>query len=47
MEVQYYKDYSPALGRDMECKIYMVTQDDRFFLSPARTAAFLILKIFT
>ena len=22
MEVQYYKNYSPALGRDMECKIY-------------------------
>ena len=20
--VQYFKDYSPALGRDMECKIY-------------------------
>lgn len=22
METQYFKDYSPALGRDMECKIY-------------------------
>lgn len=22
MEVQYKKEYSPALGRDMECKIY-------------------------
>ena len=22
MEMQYFKDYSPALGRDMECKIY-------------------------
>ena len=40
MEVQYYKDYSPALGRDMECKIYghagrpvlfIPCQDGRFF----------------
>ena len=22
MEVQYFKEYSPALGRDMECKVY-------------------------
>lgn len=22
MEMQYYKNYSPALGRDMECKLY-------------------------
>lgn len=22
METQYFKDYSPALGRDMECKVY-------------------------
>lgn len=22
METQYIKQYSPALGRDMECKIY-------------------------
>ena len=40
MEVQYYKNYSPALGRDMECKIYghagrpvlfIPCQDGRFF----------------
>ena len=40
MEVQYYKDYSPALGRDMECKVYghagrpvlfIPCQDGRFF----------------
>ncbi len=22
MEIQYFKDFSPALGRDMECKVY-------------------------
>ena len=22
METQYFKDYSPALGREMECKVY-------------------------
>ena len=22
MEMQYFKDYSPALGREMECKVY-------------------------
>ena len=22
MEVQYFKQYSPALDRDMECKVY-------------------------
>ena len=40
MEMQYFKDYSPALGRDMECKIYghagrpmlyVPCQDGRFF----------------
>lgn len=40
MEVQYIKDYSPALGRDMECKIYghagrpvlyIPCQDGRFY----------------
>ena len=40
METQYFKDYSPALGRDMECKIYghagrpvlfIPCQDGRFF----------------
>ena len=40
MEVQYFKDYSPALERDMECKVYghagrpvlfIPCQDGRFF----------------
>ncbi len=40
MQVQYFKQYSPALGRDMECKVYghagrpvlfIPCQDGRFF----------------
>ena len=40
MEVRYYKQYSPALERDMECKVYghagrpvlfIPCQDGRFF----------------
>ena len=40
MEIRYFKDYSPALGRDMECKVYghagrpvlfVPCQDGRFF----------------
>ncbi len=40
METQYFKEYSPALGRDMECKIYghagqpvlfIPCQDGRFY----------------
>ena len=40
METQYFKQYSPALGRDMECKVYghagrpvlfIPCQDGRFF----------------
>ena len=40
MYTQYFKDYSPALGRDMECKVYghagrpvlfIPCQDGRFF----------------
>ncbi len=40
MEMQYFKAYSPALGRDMECKVYghagrpvlfIPCQDGRFF----------------
>ena len=40
METQYFKTYSPALGRDMECKVYghagkpvlfIPCQDGRFF----------------
>ena len=40
METQYFKSYSPALGRDMECKVYghagrpvlfIPCQDGRFF----------------
>ena len=40
MEMQYFKDYSPALGRDMECKIYGCT-------SPVRMAASSILRTST
>ena len=30
MEMQYFKEYSPALGREMECKVYghMEVQDN-------------------
>ena len=40
MEMQYFKEYSPALGREMECKVYghggrpmlyIPCQDGRFF----------------
>lgn len=40
MEMQYFKEYSPELGRDMECKLYghagrpmlyIPCQDGRFF----------------
>ena len=40
MEMQYFKDYSPALGREMECKVYghagrpmlfIPCRDGRFF----------------
>ena len=40
METQYFKEYSPALGRDMKCKVYghagrpvlfIPCQDGRFF----------------
>ena len=44
MEVQYKKEYSPALGRDMECKIYGHKGRPVLF-SRARTEDFLTLKI--
>ena len=40
MKMQYFKEYSQALGRDMECKVYghagrpvlfIPCQDGRFF----------------
>ena len=40
MNIQYFKNYSPALGRDMECKLYghggqpilfIPCQDGRFY----------------
>ena len=40
MKTQYFKNYSPTLGRDMECKVYghagrpvlfIPCQDGRFF----------------
>ena len=27
METQYFKNYSPALGREMECKVYGLDDD--------------------
>ena len=43
MEVQYFKDYSPALERDMECKVYGHA-GRRSFLFHVRTAGSLTLK---
>ena len=46
MEMQYFKDYSPALGRVMECKVYghagrpmlyIPCQDGRFLTSRTST----------
>ena len=40
MQTRYFKEYSPALGREMECKVYghagravlfVPCQDGRFF----------------
>ena len=42
MEMQYFKDYSPALGRDMECKIY--GHAGRPMLFGGKTPAFFISK---
>lgn len=39
MEMQYFKDYSPALGREMECKVYGHAAG-RCSTSPARMAVF-------
>ena len=32
MQTQYFKYYSPALNRDMECKIYHVRTADSLIL---------------
>ena len=45
MEVQYRKEYSPALGRDMNARS-MDTRADRCSLSRVRMGGFLISKIF-
>ena len=44
MEVQYRKEYSPALGRDMECKIYGHKGRPVLFI-PCQDGRFLISKI--
>lgn len=44
MEVQYRKEYSPALGRDMECKIYGHKGRPVLFIR-VRMDVFLISKI--
>ena len=46
MEMQYFKDYSPALGRDMECKITAM-QAAPCCTSPVRMAASSILRTST
>ena len=46
MEMQYFKEYSPELGRDMECKLYG-QQAARCCISPVRTADSSILKTST
>ena len=46
MEMQYFKDYSPALGRDMECKIYGHAGRP-CCTSPVRMAASSILRTST
>ena len=46
MEMQYFKEYSPELGRDMECKLYGHA-GRRCCIFPVRTAVFSILKTST
>ena len=45
MEIQYFKQYSPALGRDMECKVYGHAGRPVLFI-PCHVVPFLILRIF-
>lgn len=46
MEMQYFKEYSPELGRDMECKLYGHAGRPMLYI-PVRTADSSILKTFT
>ena len=45
METQYFKEYSPALGRDMKCKVY--GHAGLCSSSPARMDGSSILRAFT
>ncbi len=44
MEIQYFKDFSPALGRDMECKVYGHAGRPVLFI-PCQDGRFLTLRI--
>ena len=44
MEMQYFKEYSPALNRDMECKVYGHAGKPVLFI-PCQDGRFLTLKI--
>ena len=46
METQYFKDYSPALGREMECKVYGHAGRPMLYI-PVRMAASSILRTST
>ena len=47
MEMQYFKDYSPALGRDMECKIYGHAGRPMLYIPVSGLAASSIFENFT
>lgn len=46
MEMQCFKEYSPELGRDMECKLYGHAGRPMLYI-PVRMAVFSILKTST
>ena len=46
MEMQYFKDYSPALGREMECKVYGHAGRPILYI-PCQDGRFLILRTST
>lgn len=45
METQYFKDYSPSLGREMESKVYGHAGRPILFI-PCQDGRFLILRDF-
>ena len=45
MEMQYFKEYSPALGREMECKLYGHAGRPMLFI-PCQDGRFLISRTF-